>query len=65
LGAYWFRLSAENFSCNPRKSGWPRKNLDKQINATDNTEALLAEATHIINNFEDYLAEEELYDLAA
>ena len=34
-------------------------------NANDNTEALLAEATNIINNFEDFLAEEELYELAA
>jgi hypothetical protein len=41
------------------------KSLDKQINAEDNTNALLAEATHIINNFEDYLAEEEMYELAA
>ena len=39
--------------------------LDKQINAEDNTDALLAEATNIINNFEDYLAEDEMYELAA
>jgi len=41
------------------------KSLDKQINATDNTEALLAEATNIINNFEDYLVEDEMYEMAA
>jgi len=35
-----------------------------QINATDNTEALLAEATYIINNVEEFLVEDE-YAMAA
>jgi len=41
------------------------KHLDKKLNAEDNTSALLDEATYIINNFEDYLVEEEDYAMAA
>jgi hypothetical protein len=35
-----------------------------KINAKDNTDALLAEATYIVNHFEDFLVEDE-YALAA
>ena len=64
MGAHWFRLSAENISCNPRKSGWPRKKSGQTINATDNTDAILAEAEYIFNNADSFIADEE-YALAA
>ena len=40
------------------------KNLDKQTNATDNTDAILAEAEYIFNNADSFIVDEE-YALAA
>ena len=39
---------------------WPFQNNSKKTNAEDNTEALLAEANYIINNFDEFLVEEEV-----
>jgi hypothetical protein len=45
---------------------WPRKKSIKKLRAEDNTDSILAEAEHIFNNADEYLAGvEEEYLLAA
>jgi hypothetical protein len=65
LGSYWFRLKAETRVAYRGSLVGLVKTSGQKLNAEDNTSALLDEATHIINNFEDYLAEEEVYAMAA
>lgn len=61
---HWFRLCAKaSMACRGSLVGLVKLS-GHQINATDNTEALLAEATYIINNVEEFLVEDE-YAMAA
>jgi hypothetical protein len=64
MGAYWFRLYNETYTAHRGSLVGLVKNSGQNINAKDNTDALLAEATYIINNVDEFLVEEE-YALAA